>query len=844
MVSLEEQLTISLKYAGPKKTFDSFIGVNNAKIPSRNLDNGLILANERTLIYDFIIRSWIGDFVQSQGYSRPIALVALGGYGRGEMVPNSDADLSLLIDDVTSAENKFVDQFEQRVSDFYEKIAPFHLKVAIHNLDDVRDPGKFDVKVLSSYMDMRPIYNPIEIDFASVFREDISKHYDRVSLFRHNLELWEEIARKWPQKPHELESFHIKEGIGGVRHLHAGLRMLGINDFASCITLYEKISEEWPELTGWLGFLLKTRSWLNLYKGEQIREKKTKEKKEDLSEIEVLRYPDFVELGREFGEEAKERLIFTRRAISNFAEGILHKMQEEGFKCGKFIYGPNSVRLASPPLKKSVFSASKKDKELLANDFFALLKESQRRGIEISPAVYTNDLPRPEEWVAPHSGFVELFYTEGKLSKTIETLTRLNVLNTLLPGFSQLETSIPSHGHRGHFLTRTAFARKKLETLEELLAKEQMDLDTRAGIQLAILLKHIPEVRNISSEQYLLELKSEYPTFSQRTLDLTELIIENKGLMLDAAKKRVCSDDVVKGVVDTCKSLENLIALYLFTKADYTPKYDASVDREILEDMKELFKKAKSFFVKDEEEEKLLELFIDTEKLELRGLDGTGAGIVASFGPELTRSRYMKRLPEFAEPLRKAHESGEPTMRISRISSEETADQRPRYQLGIASPDYPGLIAVISGACFKADLDIRRVYAYTNPKYSVVLDFFEVAAEKNIEDPAMLKKSIENSIKDKTFITEYPKTILSPLNKKVTLEDLTSSSGLLRLSFQTDKNEKGVLYALARTLYEKLKANIYGVKASVENDSIINSIFFKTPFAFEEANNLVREHIG
>lgn len=151
------------------------------------------------------------------GPASPIALVAVGGYGRGDLAPGSDLDLLLLHSErgpsavVTAvAERTWYPVWDSGV----------HLDHSVRTLEEARRLASADLAVLLGLLDARPVAG----DPALVRRLRSSVLGDWRAAARRRLpelwETWEQRGARAGDLRHDLEP-DLKEGRGGLRDLVA-----------------------------------------------------------------------------------------------------------------------------------------------------------------------------------------------------------------------------------------------------------------------------------------------------------------------------------------------------------------------------------------------------------------------------------------------------------------------------------------------------------------------------------------------------------------------------------------------------------------------------------------------
>ena len=140
------------------------------------------------------------------------ALVAVGGYGRGELAPGSDLDLVLLHSD-RDAVPALAEKIWYPVWD-----SGVHLDHSVRTFDEARRLASSDLAVLLGLLDARPVAG----DAVVVGRLRSSVLGDWRAAARRRLpelrEAWEERGRRAGDLRHDLEP-DLKEGRGGLRDL-------------------------------------------------------------------------------------------------------------------------------------------------------------------------------------------------------------------------------------------------------------------------------------------------------------------------------------------------------------------------------------------------------------------------------------------------------------------------------------------------------------------------------------------------------------------------------------------------------------------------------------------------
>ena len=148
----ESALTASnARKENPLKLFQDTLKSGGQVLKERFENN--VPANElvigRAYLVDQLLRHAWTSFFNSQGNG--IALIAVGGYGRGELHPHSDIDLMILLASMNH------DQYKEQIEGFLTFLWDIGLEVG-HSVRTVREcvtEGKQDITVATNLMEAR-----------------------------------------------------------------------------------------------------------------------------------------------------------------------------------------------------------------------------------------------------------------------------------------------------------------------------------------------------------------------------------------------------------------------------------------------------------------------------------------------------------------------------------------------------------------------------------------------------------------------------------------------------------------------------------------------------------------
>lgn len=157
-----------------------------------------------------LIHAWLRFFRDDDD----IALVAVGGYGRGELHPYSDIDLLILLHPGTHA------KYQQQIETFLTFLWDIGLNVghSVRTVDECVQLAKDDITIATNLMESRPLTGSQPL-FAAMFEKTGPEHIWPSSEFFAS-KLKEQISRhhKYHDTAYNLEP-NVKEGPGGLRDI-------------------------------------------------------------------------------------------------------------------------------------------------------------------------------------------------------------------------------------------------------------------------------------------------------------------------------------------------------------------------------------------------------------------------------------------------------------------------------------------------------------------------------------------------------------------------------------------------------------------------------------------------
>ncbi|MCL4476853.1 MAG: [protein-PII] uridylyltransferase [Nitrospirae bacterium] len=683
-----------------------------------------------TSLYTDRIDSIVKDVFNSATRSRPeaskICLIAVGGYGRGELAPFSDVDIMLFARDRSASE-------EARELLYCLWNTNLNISHSFRTPDDCITEAKKDVRTRTSLLEHRHIAGDTAL--YHYFRESVYPEVafrNQKNYVTEKLREVEDRYRKFGDSVFMLEP-NVKEGKGGLRDAHAvfwlasvAFRIRHFDELTSILTSYDV-----HRLRKAYDFLLKVRFCLHLLSGRK-NETLSFEFHEPVAEM--LR---FKASRRFFASERFMRYLYLKTSL-------IHDIASYALDICSLPY----VHLPLSVTKKAVtpdFSISKDrivstrdistNTDALMEAFSVMSKAGKRLSPRLRADIKKN-LFRITRKARNSPKAIERFMDIIRGNRVYETLNemhRCGVLARFIPEFGALSFLVVYEPY--HRYTVDEHSLRAVKRLEQLGGTKYKNLEHLSAVYRKIrhkealflsLLLHDIGKRGITRDSRFpdddaerfhegegyMEMKNIMERFNIdiKMRNRIEFLVKNHTLISTVAFKRETEDpEVIAQLADEVADRENLDSLYLLTYADM-----AAVSPDFWTDWKgyllrELYETAsrylEGFSEKGHEHISRMLSLSDKDKEEVRRF--------LSIMPE----RYLLSTPPekiFAD----YRLSREVTGRNFGLKVDETAGGTAEITVG--AWDSPGLFSKIVGVLSSMDMSIYRARVYTGTNGLVI----------------------------------------------------------------------------------------------------------------------------
>ena len=717
----------------------------------------------------------------------PVSLVALGGYGRGELNPSSDVDVMFL-----HAQNGL--QLPEVLADTIQQVLYFLWDVGFkvgHSTRTVKEvvaQANEDMLTKTSLLEARLLAGDTKLfqRFRTQFRRHCVKGHEREYIAAR----MEDQARRHAKFGNSvyLQEPNVKGGCGGLRDYQNLLWITNFKEGALTTTHLEG--------KGWLSsddrrridiaydFLLRTRTQLHY----------TSERASDTLHLSLQ-----AEVARQLGYRQKTPVARSEAFMKDYYEHSRNIFRITERLTKRFATGAATTtrRLFFPLLPRrgeaaeqfeNFFSRGEqlyvKDPQIFARQPEQLMKafeHAQKRRLELS-AELTDAIGRRLRCVtrefryakAPRQIFARILSRKGEVARVLRMMHEVDFLGRYLPEFGHL-TCLVQHEYF-HRYTADEHTLVCLEKLDALRKTEDPKLQPYRTLfekipdpyvlYLALLLHDtgkgvIARPHSEASALFAQTVAVRLQLSSEQRRSLVLLVDHHVTLSSMAQQRNVDDPATVIEFAEIVKSQPNLDALMLLTLADGQGTSEAWSDwKESL--VWTLYHEASAYLRNHEE-------FIAQSKMERERIHQKVAQkLPPDFGDELEAhfdfmpenyfrsfeaDEIVDHLELFRTLWRKLYVAGEPA--YAPALRWQTMPTQGHSVVSIATWDRQTLLASIAGAFAVASVNILSADIFTRAD-NLVLDVFRVRNEKlgPVTDPAEIatvESSLRLALQDERF---------------------------------------------------------------------------------------------
>jgi len=504
-----------------------------------------------------------------------VAVVAVGGYGRGELNAHSDIDLLFLYQDTIS------EGFQNNILYPLWDIK-LELGHSSRTVNECLDDADNDYMLLTSLMDHRYLAGNYDLymSFHERFCEMIKNRANKLFYEREN-EMYER-RKKYSAPVYMLEP-HIKEGAGSLRDVH---NMLWLTQLFTDITNIMDLrnsdffnSDTYDQFMSNYNILMRLRNemhFLNNSKNDRLTLEVQKhlsvfsgyENEEDLLGVEKF-LSDYYEITHNIAELANDYIWYLKEKY------IIPTAKEETRRIGEY-YRISHKHLL---LQENCTDIYEKHPEEIINTFRILADN------DLIPAKTLKDIVKKEVTLLQTEGLLEkvfpaflALFSRNKLSKTLYLMHDYGILSILIEEFKAISYRVQYDMY--HIYTVGTHSIKTVEETEKIgdgvvgyfLQSLYQQTKNKTVLMLAAFLHDIGKghgkdhSRKGSEIAYNIVLRL---GVSETDAELISFFVRNHLVLSDTAQRSDINDEkLIYDFSKLIKNRENLKMLYILTVAD------------------------------------------------------------------------------------------------------------------------------------------------------------------------------------------------------------------------------------------------------------------------------------
>jgi [protein-PII] uridylyltransferase len=698
------------------------------------------LISERTNFIDQLLKRVWKHYLKGQSH---LCLVAVGGYGRGELHPYSDIDILIL-----SRDSGADDAEQSAISAFITYLWDIGLQVghAIRTLEDCYQQGKADLSTATNYTEARWLIGHYDLfdRLRQVWQQE--GFWSSKEFFLAKVTEQEARYAKAQDALAQLEP-NIKESPGGLRDIHTLLwvakRHFGANSLQQLVSVGYLSVDEYNQLERAMRFHWRVRFVLHSLK-------KRKEER--------LLFEHQKQLAEQLGYTATEGKL----AVENFMQDYyrnakiirnLNKLLLQVFREQLLLTEPQTTRVIDDAFSLINEAIAVQQETLFVHSpihilmLFVAFSDPQVKGIRADTQRLINRYAhlinesfcqQAETWQI----FRQLLNQPRGVFKALQQMHQHGLLGRLLPAFHRITGLMQFdlfHAYTvdEHTLLVVKNLRKILLAIEDTQA--QLPLACRLGqahpqadiLLLAGLFHDIAKGQGGAHEVLGAEEANQFAKQAQLTAQETEhltWLVAQHLLMSHTAQKQDLSDpEVIARFCQTVNTPDKLRDLYLLTVADVrstSPVIWNSWKDNLLQT---LYHRAFNHLTQHNLRQEQNRLIKQEEQSLLHPLKADEQEKLITWWQALDASHYRQHI---GHNERKQHLdillADEPYPRVRLTASNIDGI----CKITLLAPDNHYLWLILTRACYEAQLNILSAEIYTTQSGIALIDLNATPAEK------------------------------------------------------------------------------------------------------------------